>query len=151
MATATENGRRTRVSTGQIVKWVESIDKDAVTTGDVMQQFHVSRSVARDRLLALASEGMLIRVGNGGGAKYAKRLSGNGSAAAAKPVLAAAEADVTTGLIPKLRADCDQELARLGAEIEALQTAEDEIAKQKDALHAESARVARAKAALTGK
>jgi|SRR3954453_20996910 DNA-binding FadR family transcriptional regulator len=139
MATATNGRMRTAAD---VLGWVESIDKPAVTTGDVMEQFGFSRATARDRLLALADEGLLRRVGNGGGAKYEKL---NGSApAATKPVVAATE----ISFLGKLASDCDRELARIDSEVAALEAARAELLTQEEKLRAERKSVERARTIL---
>lgn len=153
MATATQNGHKTPTLT-QLRRWIESIDQDAVTTGDAMEKFGMTRATARVRLLTLAEEGLLNRTGNGRGAKYHKVISDGGAKPAAKPPKAkakpvrAASADELPEFLSRLSTDCDQELSRLDGEIEALEAARAELLDQEARLRTEREIVANAKAIL---
>lgn len=143
MTTATRNGRKpsVRVTTTQIMSWIEGRDDDTLTSGDVMRHFDISRPQAIDRLETLLSEGLLKQLGEGSGRKFL-RVSRNGT----KPIL---PADVTElDFLGKLASDCDQELARIDSEIEALEAARAELAAQEERLRVERAGVERARKVL---
>jgi hypothetical protein len=142
MAVATRNGSGS-ASTSQIMRWVNGLDAESITTGDVMGKFRLSRGAAQGRLRAIADEGLLVRTGTGRGARYHKPQS-NGDGAS-KPILAASELP----FIGKLAADCDQELQRIDSEIAALASAREELLAQEAKLREERKGVERAREVLS--